>query len=296
MIKLDTTRILIPTDFTMTAAKAVKHAAFLAQLNKGELILLHVYKRKDFGNLVFPYPALREEVLQKKELLIQLEHEAEKIRHDYNIPVTTKVESGHLQDTIVKTAEKLKAGLIVMGTRGDDSTSSLIWGNNSNRVVTRSTIPVMTVRTNADHIGYSNILLPINLSDHSRQKVNYAIEVAKLFAATLNVVGLLDEDEIPSRYKMDVILKQVRTLASARNVICHTRLEITEDAGETTLTLAEELRSDLVITMTDEKAGIAAFFDRNYDKQLVDESNIPVLSLPPETSEDDLGSISVAGM
>ena len=47
MINLKTKKIVVPFDFSETAENAVKHAAFIAAITKGELILLNVQKKNE---------------------------------------------------------------------------------------------------------------------------------------------------------------------------------------------------------------------------------------------------------
>jgi len=294
MITLDTKRILIPTDFSITSEKAIKHGAFLAQLNKGELILLHVQKKREINNLKHYISQLRNQVEQRQFLRKKLLLLADKVHKEFGIAVSIQIAEGQVTKEIIKVATEQKIGLIVMGTEGNDSVSNLFLPSNSNRVAAHTSIPVMTVRAQSLRVGYSKILLPICLSDHSRQKVNYTLQIAKLFAAQVHVVGFLSNNDINYQHKLEIILNQIKKIANEKNVNIKSQIIKTNEPANKILSYASEISADLIVTMTDEES---SFFGltKSFDSHLIDESNIPVLSVPPEIQEESFESISIAG-
>lgn len=296
MIKLKMTKILIPVDFSLTSMRAIKHGAFLAQLAQGELYLLHVRKRKDILDITFPWQELRAVALENQTYLQRTKDLAEKISKDYCIKVTAIVRSGSCPTEIIKAGEKHKVGLIVMGTQGSESNSSLFFGSNAFRVISKSEIPVITVRSDTPMLGYSKILLPIDSSKHSRQKVNSALQLAKMFASSVHVLGILSKSEDNYLYKMEHILSQIKNLAIEKNLVCNTEIVWSENPAAITLSQAKKLNADMVITMTDQHAGSEGLFAGTYDKQLVVESQIPILSIKPEIHEENIVQPSFAGM
>ena len=54
MITFNANKILIPIDFSETAKRAIKHGASLAKLFNSEIILLHVQKKNNLVEVVFP--------------------------------------------------------------------------------------------------------------------------------------------------------------------------------------------------------------------------------------------------
>ena len=56
------------------------------------------------------------------------------------------VTEGDAADEILKTAEKTRAGLIVMGSRGLGGADHLLMGSVTERIVRTSPVPVLTVK------------------------------------------------------------------------------------------------------------------------------------------------------
>jgi nucleotide-binding universal stress UspA family protein len=65
--------------------------------------------------------------------------------HDY-AKVETFVVPGIPYDEIIKKAEEINADLIVVGTHGRTGLDHVLFGSTAEKVVRKSTIPVMTIR------------------------------------------------------------------------------------------------------------------------------------------------------
>jgi nucleotide-binding universal stress UspA family protein len=296
MITLNTQKVLIPVDFSATSLIAIRHGAFLAKKNKGELYIVHVIRRRELTNTSHPTAELRQLVTEKSDMLERTRELACEVRKHYNIPVHALVTSGKCAKSIVKTAERINAGLIVMGTRGEESTSSLFFGSNALRVIARANIPVITIRTGTSKVGYSRILLPINSSEHSRQKVNSALQVAKMFAASVKILGILGTGEEAYRYKLEVILRQIRKMAESSQLFASSEIVTSDDPAEFTMAYAHKTGSDIIISMTDENTGASRIVAGSFDEQLVEQSPVPVMSIQPEIHEENYAPIVIGGM
>jgi len=296
MINLNTTKILIPVDFSPTSMRAVSHGAFLAKLTKGELVLLNVQKNAELLDVIIPALKLKDISVITNYITAKLKTLAESISKEYNIVVKPVVSMGNITSEIVKTADKLKVGTIVMGTQGGDSSNDLFLGSNSYRLLTKSPVPVMTVRTISPKVGYKNIVLPIDLSEHSRQKVNLAIQLATKFGAHLHLLGLLSKNDTDHKFKLDVILPQIEKLAAAKKIVCTSDIKATPNKAKTTLTYAKNKKADLIITMSDQSAEFSRFILGSYAHQLINDSLIPVLSIPPEIHNENIATAGIGGL
>lgn len=296
MINLNTTKILIPVDFSLTSIRAINHGAFLAKLTKGELLLLHVQKKAELLDIIIPALKLKDVSVITDYIENKLKDMAEGISKEYGIVVKPVTAMGNITTEIVKTAEKLKVGMIVMGTQGGDSGNDLFLGSNSYRLLTKSSVPVMTVRTISPKLGYKNIILPIDLSDHSRQKVNIAIQLASKFGAHLHLLGLLSKNDAQHKFKLEVILPQIEKLAKAKKVVCTTVIKATPNKAKTTLAYAKNKKADLIITMSDQNAEFSRFILGSYAHQLINDSLIPVLSIPPEIHNENIETAGIGGL
>ncbi len=297
MITINTDKILIPIDFSQTSMLAIKHGAFIAQLSKGELVLLHVQKRKYLTHILHPVKKFRQNLPFRRLLDDNLEMLAVYIRQKYGIVVRSLITLGNVTSEIAKVADKQKAGLIIMGTQGGDSASNnLFLGSNSYRVLSKSKIPVMTVRNSSPQYGYSNILLPIDSSSHTRQKVNSAIQIADKFASHIHVLGLLGKHENNYKNKLKIILSQIQKIAREKQLVATTEIDETTNKAEKTLNYGESVQADLIVIMADERAELSRLMHGTYAHQVIDNSKVPVLCIPPELHPENAESLRIGGM
>lgn len=296
MINLNTNKILIPIDFSSTSMRAINHGAFLAKLTKGELLLLHVQKKSELIDVIMPALKLKDTSAITKFLEEKLAKMAVSISKEYDIPIAYMVTVGSITSEIVDVTEKKKVGMVIMGTQGGDSANDFFLGSNSYRLLTKSSVPVMTIRTISPKLGYQNILLPIDLSIHSRQKVHLAIQLAAKYGAHLHVLGLLAKNDDEHKFKLEVILPQIQKLAKEKKIVCTTDIKKTPNRAKTTLAYAKNKKADLIITMSDQSAEFSRFVLGSYAHQLINDSLIPVLSVPPEIHNENLEQDSIGGL
>lgn len=285
MINFNYKRILLPYDFSKNADKAINHAAFMAAFFKSDLYLIHVIAKSEILDIISPYLNFKNKLTINDLVNLKLQETCKKITKDYGIKVKTIVSSGNITSEIVKIANLNKINLIVMGTQGSGSKSDLFLGSNAYRLITKSELPVMTIKESSTQKGYQTILLPIDLSIHSRQKVNYAINLAKAFNSKIIVLGLYDENENIMKFKLEIIVKQIEKLCHKNKLLYEYFIDKTNHRVSKTISFAKKHKADLIVTMTDQKMDNKLLMLNSYDHELVHSSKIPVISIQPELTK-----------
>jgi len=141
--------ILVPTDFSASAAKAQTLAAQLAKHFGAKLVLLHAYHLEIpmmspvmVGGPVLPpgfYDQIRDSATE------QVEELAAKLRTS-GLEIDAIAISEPASIAIVDAAERLPADLIVMGTRGNTGVKHVLLGSVAERVLRMAPCPVLTVK------------------------------------------------------------------------------------------------------------------------------------------------------
>jgi nucleotide-binding universal stress UspA family protein len=90
-------------------------------------------------------------------------------------------------EAILKTAEAVKAGLIVMGTHGRTGYNRWLLGSVAERVLRESPAPVLTVRS-APPEGLGRILVPVEDTEISRHALEMAVRLAACSGAEITVL------------------------------------------------------------------------------------------------------------
>ncbi len=171
-------RLLWATDFSETSQAALEWCVELAQLTKSEMILLHiaeVEEAKD-ANLAAEHRKKLEEI-------------AEQLRQK-GLTVATTVVSGQAAQTIVQTASKVGADLIVLGAHGHTSFREKLLGSTTEQVLQTSPVPVLFVRERCEP-KFRHFLVPSDLSDAALPALDYAISLAGLTKAKITLLHVV---------------------------------------------------------------------------------------------------------
>lgn len=286
-------KILIPIDFSETSLLAIEHAAFTAQLFKAELILLHIVE-KHWEQFAIVAPELRVEAPSNfmKTLEKKLEDLAGTIRAKYGVKSTCITSDGNIFNEIISVGKEHNADMVVMGTHGTSGVVEFFIGSNTYKVVTQSLCPVLSVQAHATKLGYKEILIPIDNSMHSRQKVNYAIMFAKHFASRIHILGLDDSTDETEKRKFALKLEQIEEFAAKEGIVSTCKTMDAPNHAKASYDYAKTVGADLIVIMSDQDENLTGRLLGTYAQQIINHSKIPVLTIRPHQGPIDFPSLS----
>lgn len=287
-MKLELRKILVPVDFSETGMLALEHASFMSRLAKADLILLHVLPVSEY-HFEIPEPVMRIENHDEVNRVVEqkLNELVDHVRQNYGCSSKYISARGKVAHEIMEIAQEEKVDLIVMGTHGASGFEEFFVGSNAHKVVTVAPCPVITVQTHATKLGFTNIVLPIDRTLHSREKVEIATTLANMFAAKIHIVGLLESDEAHGNEKLQIVLDQVQQ-AVEKTGLPFSRTTIKgQNLALEALKYGSTVDADLVIIMTEQESEMNGIFMGARAKQIVNHSKIPVLSIKPNTGKFD---------
>jgi nucleotide-binding universal stress UspA family protein len=286
--KFQIRKILIPFDFSETAELAIEHAVFMAKLHKADIILLHIIESYSFASAITSaFGKSQSEFEDKmessaKEKLQQL---TEKLHHDSGMKVTHITEKGKIYKKIVSIAEENQADIIIMGTHGVSGFQDFLVGSNTYRVVISAPCPVISVQAHSRKIGFKDIVLPIDNSHSSRQKVKYAVEIAKHYNSIIHIAGMMTMNDVDLQRRFEVKVHQVQAYLEEHEVAHTVKVFKTDTSPTTTMNYASQINADLLIIMTEQEG--SGIFMGNYAQQIINQSKIPVMNIRPDEGDPD---------
>ena len=291
MKKFDIKKILVPLDFSETSLLALEHAGFMAGLFKAEMILLHIIQPK-WPVFNWEFQPVLEEDLESLNVRVEkkLEELSEQVRQQHGIKPRAICSTGKISGTIVKTAEENKVDIIIMGTHGTSGFEEKFIGSNAYRVVNESYCPVISVRMHAVKKGFKNIVLPIDNSHYSLQKVNHAVEIAKHYGSKITILGLSDTDDADEMKIMKMKTLQVEKHLQKHEILFEKRLKVGSNYAKLTMNFATENGSDLIIIMSEWDEDLTGMFIGPFARQIVNHSSVPVMSVRPEVKPELIAS------
>jgi len=145
-------KILVPTDGSKAALKAVEYAAELARQVGASITLVSVIDKRSVLPQAVPAVTISKKLLEPIEDYLNVAadvytDEAEKLCIKWGVPSKKVVRSGRPVDEIIKEAEKSKVDLMVIGSRGQSALKAAVLGSVTFGVINKETrIPVLVVR------------------------------------------------------------------------------------------------------------------------------------------------------
>jgi nucleotide-binding universal stress UspA family protein len=281
-------QILVPVDFSEQSLIALDQSYNLAREIGAEITLLYVIEEVGILSKFFSKQ-------QDEEMRRSIEENLQKLAADVEkkskIAVNTMIAKGTVYDKIVEVSEMVKATLIIMGCNGADKLKKKFIGANSLRVVRESKVPVITIKGKHHRNGCRNIVLPLDLTKETREKVSKAIELAHLYnGAVIRVVSVLFTTDEFVVNRLTRQLGQVKTFIEKAGVECTAEI-VKGIKGEETLAqniidYAHRVEGDLIMIMTQQEVDFTKYFIGSAAQEIINNSDIPVLSIIPTMKKD----------
>ncbi|MBP6302253.1 MAG: universal stress protein [Bacteroidia bacterium] len=197
------------------------------------------------------------------------------------IPINLLHKKGSIYKSIVKATEELDADLIIMGTHGIFGVQEFWMGSNAYRVVSSAPCPVITMQESFKRNDIKKIVLPIDTSDETRQKIPYASKMAESFNATIYLLGVSTDSDSETQKYIRIYCNQAEEFFD-RHKVKYEREEILGgNITNNTIDYAKKIDADLIMIMTEQEPNSSAFFMGKFAQQMVNHSPIPVMSIRP---------------
>ncbi|PLX00737.1 MAG: hypothetical protein C0591_00775 [Marinilabiliales bacterium] len=187
---------------------------------------------------------------------------------------------GRVYQEISKAAKQINADMIFAGTHGVSGYEQYWIGSNANRIVSQAPCPVVTIRSEygfKDQI--KNILLPLDSSLETKQKLPFAADLAKSFNATIHLLKVFNTPLSVIRKRIDKYGEDAEVCLKDRKVKFVTEELEADNVAVSIIKYSREHKIDLISIMTDQDTTTAKKFLGPYAQQLINNSEIPVLSL-----------------
>lgn len=279
--------ILVPVDYSEQSIIALEQAVNLSKVFDSEIHLLNVINEEFSLSNLFNE---QDKAEFKKRAEAKLKEFVDENSEKFGVSLIPHQVTGKIYNQIAKVADIIDAQFIVMGTAGSSTLKKKFIGSNALRVVRESHKPVITIKGKHHRKGCQNIILPLDLTKETREKVQKAIEFAKRFGSIIRVVSvLLTNDEF-------VVNRLTRQLDQVKKYIEESGLDCTaeiirdtngkQSLSDIVIDYANKSKGDLIMIMTQQEEDFTDFFIGSSAQGIIHESEIPVLSIIPTVKKD----------
>ncbi|MCD6068466.1 MAG: hypothetical protein K0S33_3292 [Bacteroidetes bacterium] len=251
--------ILIPVDFSKQSLVAIRQTFGLARFMHSKIILMHADPNSN------------------------TDHQAELEQ----LAASTKMESGlevdfiNLQGDVYehtdKKAEEMGSGLIVVGLDTQVRFRNFLGGNAVSKFIDHAPCPIITIRSSDNRNDCKNILIAIDLSPESREKVGPVIQLARYYQAAVKVVSVFPPNDEKYENELLPYVNQVKRFIKESGIPCSNKSIPSNHLPEAIVEYAHNNECDLIVQMN-KKDGL---FGVSPSHRVVEMSKIPVMSINP---------------
>lgn len=177
--------------------------------------------------------------------------------------------------------KECEADLLVIGTHGNSGFDENFAGANTFKTITTSSAPVLAVREDFNFDKHlENLIMPIDSTRDTRQKVPWTIEFSRMFPnTTIHVLGIHTTKNKTVRSEVEGYVHSVEKLLEKEQIRFTTAYIDAENTTLSTIDYANSVDADLIVIMTEQEKTLSNIFLGPYAQQMINHSHVPVLAV-----------------
>jgi nucleotide-binding universal stress UspA family protein len=266
--------IVVGIDFSKSSIQAFHYAISIARQCNCRIKLIYVSKVRDkAAELIKDEKGMATNIRDSFQNLI------ESLPEDIKPRISHKVLYGKIWEELTNQAKYTDAELIITGAHGMSGFEELWVGNNTRKIISHSEKPVLVVNKNfrvKNHV-IEKVVIPIDHTQATIQKIPFTIKMAKVFKAQVNVLTIHNPK---LKYTDEFVDKNT---AIAMEMIIESGLRYinekksSEQTAKATIEYATKRNADLISIMNENESSNSFSIGVN-PEQIINQSPIPVLT------------------
>lgn len=274
-------RVVLPTDFSENAWKAVSYATTLYKDLECEFYLLNVFSIEGFSlsSMLPPEPGLPVYDYALGESQMKLEDIRDKLIYEKNPKHSYELVSKYnsLTEALKIMVNKMDIDIIIMGTKGASDSINMLYGSNAIDVMENITgCPVLVVPDGAHIVVPKEIVFTTSLKHYYKKNELVSLfEIAGLSKAHIKILHV-SESEKKFNNEQEEIKNMLLNIFQPFNHSFHT--PISKKGIEIAIwNFAEGHKSDLIAIVNSKHTFLNGIFGSNMAEELGLYSKIPLL-------------------
>lgn len=260
-------KVLVALDLSELSEMVIENAAPHAKKLGINLEFVHIENSKS----------------KQAEAKSKLKSLAEITEKKFDLKVETTLKEGNIYTTISDYANETKPSFIFMGTHGYTGLQK-IFGSKALKVIVGTTVPFWVVQVPPKTHEIKNIVLPIDYTFESKEKLTVVKYLSYFHKFKVNIVTPNLKDQI-LRNKIKNNLIHVDKLLKEREIEYEIIIGADKgDIADAVIKVASNMNADLmIITTTKHIAWNDYLFGAPEQKVIPNEAKIPVICVNPRT-------------
>lgn len=309
-------RIIVPTDFSTCADRALGFALTLAEHFKAQIYYLHVvslYEPEMYGEVSETPESLALQKKMEQYVEERLQASADKYQTE-NVKIVPETKrSFAVAPAIQQYADEVGADLIVIGTHGRRGIKHLLLGSVAETLVRKAKSHVITVCAEKAKVSLPNtihrVLVPVDFSGYARPTLQAAYRFARSYSADLLVLHMIESAPLPffwmglgtihdvvtdlSKKAIEHLDRLIKNIFPSPEIYISLHIEEGYVASGIE-TFAQEHDVDLIIMARHGLSGTERFLIGSVTERVVRSASSPVFTLHGIEKDDNLSKEMVS--
>jgi nucleotide-binding universal stress UspA family protein len=203
------------------------------------------------------------------------------------------IKKGRIYQEIVSQAQSHADSIITASTHGASGFQEFFIGSNAYRIISATDRPVITIRRGNCPENIGTIVLPVDNTIDSRQKVPFTIELAKIFNSEVHVLGIQTSKSEREVKRIRTYVGQVAGFIQGKAGVVTNEVR-GDGVADMVVNYARSVKADLISITTEQGAGLSLIIG-NTAHQVLNKAEMPVLSQSPKKTKVSGGFSSSGG-
>ena len=271
--------IIAAIDFSDCSINALEHAVSIASRGALDVHMIWVNNPSVTKTTIYSDTAadLIDEIKKQFNILVE---KFSPLLPDSKIDFV--IREGKVYREVIDEAKEMESLCIVLGTHGVSGFEQFWIGSNANKLISVAQCPVITLRAGIDaKLDLKCILMPIDSTLDTRQKVPFTAYLARLFDAEIYVLSLYASKYKAIQRLVDEYTDQVCEYLDDEGIKYHRDTLNCDNLTKGTIEYAKRIRANLISIMTEQETSPYNLVLGPYAQQMVNNSPLPVLSINP---------------
>ncbi len=265
--------IIIPIDFSEDSQKGIELALLFARKQYTNVQLVYVQKKSSDYNSPGYFEEEKKWAEKKfKEILAKFEP-----RMENDSKLRYIIKSGKIYKEIVSQVESYKEAMVIASTHGASGFEEFFMGSNAFKIISATERPVLTTRTGRIPEDIKNIVMPLDVTIDTRQKVPITAELAELFGAEVHIITVSSSRGQRITNRLEAYSRQAAGYFTVKKVPFRQKSLYGENIVDLTVVYANSVNADVITIMKEQSRNLT--FMGNLTHQLLNHATIPVLTL-----------------
>lgn len=265
--------IIVPIDFSEDSLAGLNLALLFSNKIRSEIRLVYVQKKSSDYNSPGHYEEEKEWAKNKFNKIIA-DYEP-KLKNESSLKSIIK--DGKIYKEIVAQVEAHNDSMVVASTHGASGFEEFFMGSNAFKIISATDKPVLTTRTGQIPNDIKKIVMPLDVTIDTRQKVPATSQLARAFGAEVHIITISTSKGKRITDRLKAYAKQASGYLKAHEINHVVKHLYGESMVDLAVVYADSIGADMLTIMKEQSKSLN--FMSTITHQLLNRATVPVMTL-----------------